>query len=82
MPLDDLGDHAVQGLGRERLGEEVDRPEPHRGHGVGDASVSRDDDHRDVVALVAEPPEHFHALDTGHLKVEEHDVDRVLRKSE
>jgi hypothetical protein len=77
LAVEHLGDGPAEGVGRERLGEEVDRSQLHRGHGVGDAPMSGDDDHGNIIARGPELFEHVHPAHFGHLEVEQHEVGGV-----
>ena len=76
VALDHLGDNPPQGVGRDRLGEEIDRAQLHGLDRLGDAAVRSQDHDRDDVARGPQPAEQLHAVHPGHQEVEQDQVAR------
>ena len=74
MPRDNLGDDPAQFVRSERLGQEIDRAQSHRGHGVWNAPMRRDDHNRSIVLCIPHSPQSFHAIHAGHLQIQQHHV--------
>ena len=79
-PLERLLDLAHHAHHRLRLVDEPRGAEPHRLDAAVVAAGAGVDDHRRVVPLVRESPEHLEAVEPGHLEVEDDAVHRLARE--